>query len=135
MPLEDVCVHLGKPLKTGEGGTWIEGEFVPNAEAEGAPFPCVLFLPQSTTEETVTVPIGRRITEPTLLYLPEDDDGNPVALNAEDSVLINAPELWEAEGKLPDFWERYQVVGRPQPFGKPGEPVIGFQATLRLVSD
>lgn len=128
-------MHTGIPLKRDAGGTWVEGEFIPDDEAQGTPFDCCLFLPTTTSEETVTVPFGRKITEPTLLYVPQDRSGGQVGFDPEDSVLVNAPELWLVEGKLVDFFERYQIVGRPQPFGKPGDDVIGFQATLRLVEE
>lgn len=133
MPLASVLAHTATPIRRSAGGTWIEGEFVPNADAQGTPFAAALFLPQPTGEQTATVTWGRRVTEPTLLYEPFDQAGGTVGLNAEDEVLVVAPEINEAQGKPADTSVLWQVVGDPQPFGRPGAPVVGLQATLRRV--
>jgi hypothetical protein len=126
---------MATPLRTSAGGTWVEGEWVPNPEDVGTPFACALFLPQTTTEDVQQVNIGRRVTEPTLLYEPYDVLGGIVGLDPEDSVLVTAEEINVAQGKPADFSQRWQVVGDPQPFGRPGSPVVGLQATLRKVDE
>lgn len=132
MPLDSVLVHRGVPLRrTGEA--WVEGHKVPGGETPGTPFDCCLFLPKGT-EDTV-IQMGRQVSEPTLLYAPEDDAAQPIGLKPEDAILITAPELNAARGMAANAQERWQVVGAPQPFGKPGEDVLGFQATLRLVTE
>lgn len=131
MPFLDVLVHRGVPLQTVSSGEWVEGERVAEPVA-GTPFDCVLFLPQGTFSGEGR---GRRVKEPTLLYSPENDVGAPVALSAEDEVLLSAPELNVAEGLPGDAQVRWQLTGDPQPFGKPGEDPIGLQATLRRVDD
>ena len=133
MPYLDVLVHRATPMRrvldpiTG----WVEGERV-DTLTPGTPFDCCLFLPQGTEAGTGR---GRKVTEPTLLVAPEDDFGAPVALDPDDELHIVAPELNAARGLPADTSERWMVVGAPQPFGKPGEPIIGSQATLRRVDD
>jgi hypothetical protein len=145
MPLEDVCVHTCTPLRITqqeESGEWIEGEWIitqpgVTEESRATPFDGCLFLPrgEEATGGGVAVILGREVLVPTLLYLPEDHDGDAVALDREDRVGVVAAELNEARGYALDFEEMYFVNGSPQPFGKPGEPVIGLQAILQKVED
>lgn len=146
MPLEDVTVHRAWPLRQTQpdepgGGEWVEGEWVPDVapdaeDARGVGFDCCLFLPIGDEEEAATrVIYGRNVTRPTLLYLPEDDAGNAVALTHEEELLIVAPEINVTEGRAADAEVRWAVQGRPQPFGPPGEDVIGLQARLARVED
>lgn len=131
MPFEDVLVHTGIPLRRHEASGWVEGRY--DAEPErGEAFDCVVFLPEGSS--TVA---GRRrmVREPTMLYWPEDRTGEPVALVPEDEVLVIAPELNEAEGNDAELEVRWTVTGSPQPFGKPGDPIIGLMVTLRRVDD
>lgn len=147
--IRHVLVHFATPVRYEEGldaETWVEGE--PGAEGpvpmRGVPFPCVLFLPLGQ-EETPggDSPRGRKITRPTILFEPvrpsdwPEAGGSPIVVGADDELLVFAPELAghfaqaanEAVGT-----GRWQVDGRPQPFGPPGT-VIGVQATLKQVSD
>lgn len=128
MALEDVCIHSASTVSLVESGTKIEGE-ADVAPVEGTPFACVLFLPQGAEEQNPYRP--RKISRPTLLYLPLDIDGQPVVLKAEDSIVIAAPELAPWTGATEAEW---RVEGTPQPFGPPGE-VIGIQAILVKVDD
>lgn len=132
MPFQDALQHRAVPVSRVSAGEWIEGERV-SEPVVGTPFDCVVFLPQGTEEGGS--PRGRRIRQPTMLYDPEDDLGDMVSLRAEDEVLVTAPELNEAEGRAVDAQVRWLVVGDPQPMGKPGDDVIGFQATLRRIED
>jgi len=131
VPFLDVLLHRAVPLSVVEEGEWVEGERV-SRRAFGTPFRCVLFLPQGT--ETAAGRL-RKVREPLMLYGPLDEAGGVVALGPEDQVDVTAPELHAAEGLREDVPVRYQVAGAPQPFGKPGAPVIGFQVTLRRIED
>jgi hypothetical protein len=138
VPFLDILLHRATPYSRrteledeDEESTWVEGEYV-TARVEGTPFDCVLFLPQGTEEAS---PRGRMVRVPTLLYGPENDSGAEVALSPEDELLVVAPELNLVEGLAEDAEVRWLVVGHPQPFGKPGDPVIDFQATLRRIED
>jgi hypothetical protein len=142
--LRRVLVHVATPLDYVEGtaaGVWIEGE--PGASGpeptRGPTFPCVLFLPGGSEDDAQ--PRSRKITRPTVLFEPVRPDdwpdaaGTAIALDADSELLISAPELaaWfeQAKGE-PAGTGRWQVQGRPQPFGPPGS-VIGGQATLKQV--
>ena len=131
MPFLDVLVHRAVAVTRVQTGDWVEGERV-SEPLVGTPFDCVLFLPQGTEDAS---PRGRKVVQPTLLYAPEDDLGVVVALTPEDELHVTAPELNVAEGRAADAALRWQVVGAPQPLGKPGEEPIGFQATLRRIED
>ena len=136
MPFFDVLVHRATPIVTRQGpapdvADWVEGDYGEPEEVPGAPFDCVLFLPQGSSSPEGR---GRRVREPTLLYA-DYADGTPVALPDESQVDVVAPELNRAEGRPEDAAVRWQVVGQPQPFGKPGFDVLGYQATLRRVED
>jgi hypothetical protein len=138
VPFLDILLHRATPwsrrTETEDElaeSTWVEGEYV-TEKVDGTPFDCVLFLPQGVEEAS---PRGRRVRTPTLLYGPEDDEGAEIGLLPEDEVVVVAPELNLVEGLAEDAGVRWLVVGHPQPFGKPGDPVIGFQATLRRIED
>lgn len=136
--LEDVCVHRAIPYKRKKGGTWVEGRYVDAVDSDqgGTGFDCVLFLPQPGGEDTQTgTPWSRRVTSPTLLYLPDDDEGSYVALSAEDELGVIAPELNVAQGRPEGYEERWAVRGDPQPLGRPGDDVLGFQAILTKVGE
>lgn len=146
MAYEDVLVHTATPYYTTvvpddedttdiDESNWIEGEPddtgntpSPGGGAAGTPFACCLFLPQSPEQGP---PRGRRVVRvPTLLMAPEDNEGTALMLSPADTVSITAPELpGHANGVL------YQVEGEPQPFGPPGDDLIGMQATLKRVED
>lgn len=128
MALSDVCIHTCTPVSMQETGPLIEGE-ADTEPVEGIPFMGVLFLPQGTEEQNPYKP--RKITRPTLLYLPLDTTGAAVVLEAEDEVLIEAPELEPWTGAAEARW---QIDGTPQPFGPPGS-VIGIQSALVKVDD
>jgi hypothetical protein len=49
---------------------------------------------------------------------------------ADDELLITAIELSPATGAETVRW---QIEGQPQPFGPPGEAVVGVQANLKRV--
>lgn len=134
MPFEDVLVHRATPLLStkGDPDTWVEGESADEQEVPGSPFDCCLFLPQGSEDGEKR---GRGVREPTLLFLPENDEGEPVALSREDQLDVVAPELNVVEGRAADAVVRWQVAGAAQPFGKPGEDVIGFQVTLRKIGE
>lgn len=155
MPLEDVCVHRCTPILTEQpdgpdvdgGGVWIEGEWYPLNPDEpgeggsppppsrGVPFDGCLFLPRGEEGGAANVVVlgGRQVRRPTLLFLPENDVGEPVALDPKDRVAIVAEELNEAEGRPAAAEVEWLVDGKPQPFGKPGDDVIGFLAILAKV--
>jgi DNA mismatch repair protein MutH len=132
--LADVCIHRATPLETRldtqATGTYLEGERddeTPAPAAVGKRFACVLFLPLGGEEPN---PFRRRkITRPTLLFLPTAEDGSAVSISADSELLIEAPDLAAFTGGAQVRW---QVDGDPQPFGPPGE-VIGAQATLSKV--
>lgn len=125
---------------------WVEGEPGGGDEddppEEGGPgplisgsFPCVLFLPLGT-EDAPSEGRTRKVSVPTLLWEPEGAAEVAVPdIGADDELLIAAPELAayfeQAEGEEEGVG-RWQVDGRPQPFGPPGR-VIGAQARLRQV--
>ena len=59
----------------------------------------------------------------------------PVQAGPEDELLIVAPELNVAEGLPAETAVRYRIAGEAQPFGKPGNDIIGRQLTLVRVDD
>lgn len=128
MPLPDVCIHVCTPVSMVETGTLVEGEG-DIEPVEGTPFQGILFLPQGSEEQNPYRP--RKLSRPTLLYLPKDALGAAVVLKAEDELLIAAPELAPWTGAAEARW---QLEGVPQPFGPPGS-VIGIQAALVKVDD
>jgi hypothetical protein len=128
VPLPDVCIHTCTPVSMVESGELVEGETDIEPQ-EGTPFQGILFLPQGGEEPNPYRP--RKISRPTLLYLPLDSEGQPVVLAAEDELLITAAELAPWTGATEARW---QVDGTPQPFGPPGS-VIGIQAALVKVDD
>jgi hypothetical protein len=69
------------------------------------------------------------VRRPLLLLSALDEDGQPVAVSSADLLDITAPELTGPSAV------RWQVDGYPQPFGKPGESIIGSQCNLRRVDD
>lgn len=131
MPYLDVLVHTARVGRRIVGTEWVEGEYS-EVEEFGPPFDCCLFLPQGTESPEGR---GRRVREPTLLIGPDDQAGDPVAVEATDELLIVAPELNLAEGMAAETEVRWTVVGSGQPFGKPGNDVIGLQLTIRRVVD
>jgi hypothetical protein len=132
-----LLVHTATPLEYDEPqsspAAWIEGE--PGAAGggepvQGAPFPCVLFLPGGGGDQPNQY--RRRVVEqPTMLYNVTREDGTTVTLDLESDLLVTAPELEPWTGAETARWT---LVGDPQPFGPPGT-VIGAQAVLRMVRD
>lgn len=139
MALSDVCVHVATPLReTEDKGDWVEGEYRTSGKVPGTPFDCCLFLPIGEEESgggTAVRQGGRQVTRPTLLFLPEDHAGAQVSVNRELELLIVAEELNLARGMAANASERWLVDGDPQPFGKPGDDVIGYQARLSKVDE
>jgi hypothetical protein len=118
MPYPDVLVHTAQVVAKVPGDPpSIEGDS-DVAEVLGAPFPCCLFLSFPGEENRR----GRQVKEP-LVLLPGDQQIDHLA-----RLRITAPEV---TGPDPIEW---QVQG-VQPFGKPGYPLVGNQATLRRVED
>lgn len=125
MALEDVCVHTARPVQSEASGPKVDGR--PQVSVvEGTPFECCLFLPAPGGEDERQ---GRRVRRPTLLMLPEDTAGERLEVKAKQRLRITALEV---TGPAAVEW---QVEGDPQPFGKPGDDLIGWQATLRRVED
>lgn len=125
MPLADICVHTGRPVTPEQAGPKVDGK-AKLEDVQGTPFDCVLFLPSPGGEEDRG---GRKVKRPTLMFVPEDRGGQPVALDGKSKVLVTAPELTGPDAVL------WQVEGNVQALGKPGEVIIGSQATLRRVED
>lgn len=127
--------HTATPVTysdTGDPTDWVEGE--PGTDglepATGDPFPCFLFLPSGGGSADTPYRV-RTVQTPQMLFDPLRDDGSVVDLKPEDELLIDAPELAPWTGAQVSRW---QVNGRPLPFGPPGQ-VIGVLATLRQVDD
>lgn len=133
MPIEDIMVHVAVPLEETETGPRVDGE-AESGDVPQAAFPCCLFLPQGTEDENAGTR-GRRVRAPTLLYEPTRADGTAVSLDGTEKLLVTAPELNLAEGSPENAAVLYRVTGRPQPAGRPGDPVIVVQATLKRVED
>ena len=127
MAYGSVLQHRAVPLRPREDGPWIEGE--PEIEDdEGTPFDCALFLPLSA--EDGAAPRGRRqVRRPTLLLPPTDDDDVELTVSHADLLDVTAPELTGPEAV------RWQVESGPQPFGRPGDPLVGSQVMLKRVED
>lgn len=136
MSFKSILVHRARPVGTRaralDPSQWVDGD--PGAVEEEMPaFACCVFLPQGSETGTGR---GRNVREPTLLYGERDLVGNPVALRPESSVLIVAPELNVAEGLPAETELRWEITGSAQPFGRPGRsPVVGFQVTIRRITD
>jgi hypothetical protein len=130
MAYDDALVHTAVPLLTEEDGPWVNGE--PDVEENpGAPFACCLFLPQDG--DTPTPRGARRVKTPLLLVADVDDDGSPVELAPEDELEVTVtPDLIPALGAETTRW---QVEAGPQPFGPPGDDLVGSQVTLKRVRD
>jgi hypothetical protein len=133
-----ILVHTATPVSYQETQSdpaeWIEGEPGPQGggtPVQGAPFPCVLFMPSPGGEQQNQYR-PRTVQSPTILYNPSRKDGSAVLLANEDEVLILAPELATWTGGVDQG--RWLVVGEPQAFGKPGY-IYGVQATVRSVID
>lgn len=125
MALEDICVHIGRPVAPESTGPKVDGK-ASTQDVPGTPFSCVLFMPSPGGEEDRG---GRRVSRPTLMFLPTDRAGQPMALTGKQKVLVTAAELTGPEAVL------WQVDGNVQPLGKPGDPIIGSQAYLKRVED
>lgn len=128
-------VHTATPLVYAEAGTddaWVEGERTSEGiePVSGVPFPCALFLPAAGGAQNTPTRL-RQVTVPTLLFNPLRADGSVIELGNETELMITAPEF---EPWLGAPVVRWQVQGRPQPFGPPGS-VIGVLATLQRVED
>jgi hypothetical protein len=118
MPYDGVLVHSAAPVALVDGpDPPVEGDR-DLIEQVGTAFPCCLFLPLPGEENRR----GRQVREP-LILLP----GN-VTVSRLERLRITAPEV---TGPDPLDW---QVQG-VQPFGRPGSPLVGQQATLRRVED
>lgn len=98
--------------------TRVEGDYDAVPAVLGPKFPCCLFLPLPGEENRR----GRSVVEPTVL-LPGTEN-----VVRTQRLVITAPEV---TGPNPVEW---QVLG-VQPFGPPGKPLVGKQATLRRVLD
>lgn len=134
MPLDDILLHSATPLKEVQQ-EYVEGEFVLATVREES-FNCVIFLPTPG----MSTRRGRTVTDPQLMYLPFYDpppvgSGEPIGLRVGDRLGVVAPELNEAEGRPVDEEIIWMVESRPQPLGRPGDPVIGVYAVIRKVED
>lgn len=106
----------------------MEGE--PSASmVAGDPFPCVVFLGE-TTEQNRS---GREVRQTQMLYSGFYADGSAVALDKADVLRVDAPELNEALGVDPGKFVRFEVMGDPQPAGKPGRRVKVMLVNLKQV--
>lgn len=110
------------------GAEWIEGEPGDGPEPVLGPlFPCFLFLPLGQEEPG---PRSRKVSRPTVMWDPAELTGDHPS--AEGELLIEAPEYAPVTGAGAVRW---QIEGAPQPFGPPGGPLVGVQATLKQVQD
>lgn len=134
MPFDDVLVHTATPWVTVEAGELVDGD-TDAEERPGTPFDCCLFLPQGAEESGTPRGGSRQVKRPTLLVAAEDRTGAPVSLAKEAELDIVAPELNAASGLPSETAVRYQVDGSPQPLGRPGDDIIGFQAQVKRVED
>lgn len=106
-------------------GGWIEGEPTKGPVAtDVGTVPCYLFLPLGTEDDAQ--PRRRKLSRPTVMWDPAEVVGDRPT--ADHELWITAPELVSATGAIEVRW---QIEGDPQPFGAPGETVIGAQATLK----
>lgn len=96
-------------------GRRVEVETAPEAAET---FTCCLFLPQPQAEDDRG---QRKVKRPQLLCEPG------VELKAEHEVEVLAAEL------TGPGWVRWKVEGDPQPFGPPGEELVGKLAMLKRV--
>jgi hypothetical protein len=141
MALGDKCVHTATPVltttATEDEEHWIEGE--PDEEiATGASFDCLYLAPTGASESDS--PRGRRkISQPTILFEGERDDGSLIELIAEDEVVVFAEEVLGASkvtkvGGTDVPGVLFQVDGDPTPLAAPGD-LIGWEARLKKVID
>lgn len=119
---EDILVHTGRTIVTvaaaekTSSGRAVQSETEPDADTPT--WECCLFLPRPSAEEDRG---QRKVKRPELLLDPA------VEVEAEDRVEVLAPELTG-----PGF-VRWEVEGDPQPFGPPGEELVGKLALVRRV--
>lgn len=129
MPFVDILNHEGVRVRTAGSGEWVEGSR-DEGPVDGPTFDCILFLPGPQAEQNRG---GRQVKRPTLMFEPFDVTGANFELVAEDQVRLTAAEEEPNVRELIEgVWE---VDGDPQPFGRPGDPVVGMQAALKRVSD
>lgn len=124
MPFGDVLVHRGVVLRMEPVGEWVAGSRE-EQEVEGPHFDCAFFPPGARE----TGPRARVSAAPLLLISPTDHLGAPLNLAAGDRVRISGPGLaliWLGE---------WMLDGPPQEFGRPGAAPVGYQATLKRVTD
>lgn len=121
--------HAAVSMTYAEGpdeAEWIEGEPGDGPETvPAAAFPCFLFLPLGQEEPG---PRSRKVSRPTVMWDPAEVTGDDPT--ADDELVIEAPEYAPVTGAAAARW---QVEGSPQPFGPPGGPLVGVQATLKQV--
>lgn len=141
MPLGDVTVHEATPVETTQStdeDTWVEGE--PDEERNaGQPFDCFYMAPTGAREDRGSPRGRRKISQPTIMFEGERDDGSLIQLEAEDEVIVNAEEVLGA-GKTSKVGDQeipgvlFQVDGDPTPLAAPGD-LIGWEARLKKVID
>lgn len=129
MAFGDILNHEAVRIREAESGEWVEGAR-DEGPVEGPTFDCVVFLPGPQAEQNRG---ARQVKKPTLMFEPVDVAGGNFELVAEDQVRVTAADEEPNVRKLIEgVWE---VDGDPQPFGRPGDPVVGLQAGLKRVSD
>lgn len=119
---DDILVHVGRKVETTAGAATSAGRRVQSetpVDDDTPTFGCCLFLPPPAGQESERG--QRKVKQPELL-LPDDSD-----LVAEDQVEVLAAELTG-----PGF-VGWQLTGDPQPFGPPGEDLVGRLARLQRV--
>lgn len=126
--MDHVLVHEAVPIsRLREGARTVQGERELIVE-EGTPFDC-FFIEGSGGTEDRGDPRGQRVRRAsnTILFQPEDREGQPVNLSSRQEVLITAEELGMER-------QRWQIDGEPTTLAGPGF-LVGFEARLIRVED
>lgn len=120
MGLGGALVDRARPVRRTDAGLRVEGR-TQYGEAKGPWFRCRLELPAAGEQGAAPTGVRPVLTEPTLMYEPRDEEGDPLHLTNQERVEVVSRELGS------ELWE---LTGDPQPIRK-RRTLIGWQAQLR----
>lgn len=94
---------------------WVYGQY----------FDCRVDSPAAPEGEDAAGGRVRTAQRPTLIYSLEDDDGNPVELNADDRVTVESDDLGTAT---------FEVTGEPVLYRKKQDLICGEALLVRVLT-
>ena len=123
MGLGSACVDRARPVRRAAAGLRVEGR-TQYGETKGPWFHCRLELPAAGEQAGGVTGMRPVITEPTLMYVPRDEEGDELHLTNQDRLEVVSRELGS---------EDWELTGDPQPIRKK-RTLIGWQAALKRVA-